>query len=118
MRKLILTALIALPAAALAADKPATPAAAQKTSVRHLDVKVTASGFEPKDLKLKKGEPTEITFTRVAEGTCITAVVGLTKNKIDLPLNKPVTVTLTPEKTGTIPFSCPMGMGDGKVVVE
>ena len=46
---------------------------------------------------------------------------GLSRTRernLDLPLNKAVSVTVTPKKTGVEPFHCSaMGMGDGKLVV-
>jgi plastocyanin domain-containing protein len=111
-------------APAFAADPPQpTPAApaAKPQAGRKVEIKVTEEGFVPREIKLKKGEPTTLAFTRVTESTCMTAV-DIPDEKVtelELPLNKTVTVTVTPKKKGIEKFHCSaMGMGDGKLVVE
>jgi plastocyanin domain-containing protein len=105
------SAALSLPA--LAGDAPAAG--------KRVEIKVTRAGFEPRQIKLKKGEPVTLVFTRTTEETCITAVdipdEGV--QGLDLPLGKPVSVTLTPKKAGTEPFHCTaMGMGNGKLIVR
>lgn len=76
-------------------------------------------GYTPSTIVLKKGKPVEITFLRKDNSSCLEEVV-LSDFKIRqfLPLNKKVTVTITPAKTGEFPFSCGMGMYHGKIVVK
>ena len=115
MRTLVLAVLF-LAAPALAADQPAAPAAGRKA-----EIKVTDAGFQPKDVKAKKGEPLTLVFTRVTDATCIKAIdIPDAKVKgFELPLNKPVSLTLTPGKPGVMAFHCTaMAMGDGKIIVE
>jgi membrane fusion protein, copper/silver efflux system len=111
----LLALLVALPA--LAADQ-ATPApAAGKT----IEIKVTDAGFEPREIKLKRGEAVTLVFTRTTDQTCITAVdiPGEKVKDFQLPLNKPVSLTLKPMKAGTQPFHCSaMAMGNGKLIVQ
>jgi len=56
---------------------------------------------------------------RQAEGTCGTEIVipeyGV---KRALPLNKPVVVAFTPNKSGEFSFKCGMAMLRGKIVVQ
>lgn len=97
------------------AKAAATPAAGK------LEVKVTDMGFEPQEIRVKKGEPVNIAFTRTTKDTCIKAVdfpeQGVKNFK--LPLNKTVSLKLTPKEAGTYPFHCTaMQMGDGKLIVE
>ena len=110
----LLAVLVALPA--LAGDKaPAAPAAGNK-----IEIKVTENGFEPKEIKVKKGEPVTLSFLRTTDRTCIKAIdIPAEKVKaLDLPLNKAVAVTITPAKAGVEKFHCTaMAMGDGKIVV-
>jgi Cu(I)/Ag(I) efflux system membrane fusion protein len=85
------------------------------------EIKVTDDGFVPSEVKVKKGEPATLVFTRTTERTCITAIdipdEGV--KKVELPLNKPVAVTITPKKAGVEAFHCSaMAMGNGKIVVE
>ena len=88
---------------------------------KKVEIKVTDDGFVPREIKVKKGQPTTLVFTRVTDGTCITAI-DIPDEKVkefQLPLNKPVSLTVTPKKKGVEKFHCSaMGMGDGKLVVE
>jgi len=116
----LLAALTLSTSPALAAEKGAGGAKAVKAAAR-VEIKVTDDGFVPKDVKLKRGQPTALVFTRVTENTCITAI-DIPDEKVkelELPLNQPVTITVTPKKKGVEKFHCSaMGMGDGKLVVE
>ena len=116
MRLVALLALVvALPV--LAADKaPAAHAAA----ARKIEIKVTENGFEPREIKVKKGQPVTLSFLRTTDRTCIKAIdIPAEKVKgFELPLNKPVELTIKPAKAGVEKFHCTaMAMGDGKIVV-
>jgi plastocyanin domain-containing protein len=108
MRKaLLLALLLALPAAA------ADPA--------KVEVKVTDAGFEPREIAARKGQPLAITFLRTTDRTCIKAIdIPAEKVKgFELPLNKPVTLTITPQRVGVEAFHCTaMAMGNGRIVVK
>jgi plastocyanin domain-containing protein len=109
----LLIALVLL-GAAPALSEEARPAG------KKVEIKVTDAGFEPREIKLKKGEPVTLVFTRTTDRTCITAVdiPGENVKEFQLPLKKAVSLPLTPRKAGTQPFFCSaMGMGDGKLVV-
>lgn len=102
-------------AAPAAAEEPA-PAAA-----RQIPIQVTEKGFAPQEVRVKQGEPTTLVFTRLTDRTCITAIDIPAENvkKLELPLNKPVSLTITPKKKGIEKFHCSgMAMGDGRIVVE
>jgi len=83
-----------------------------------IEMRVTNSGFVPATLKIKRG----VSVKWVIKGDQIT---GCT-NKIIVPslnISKPLKngdniVEFTPTETGTIPFSCWMGMVKGKFIVE
>jgi plastocyanin domain-containing protein len=114
MRK-ALVALALLAAAPVFAAEPASKGGPK------VEIKVTDDGFVPSQVKLKKGQPTTLVFTRVTDNTCITAI-DIPDEKVkefELPLNKAVSLTVTPKKKGVEKFHCSaMGMGDGKLVVE
>jgi plastocyanin domain-containing protein len=126
MRHVIaLAALLSLaPASGLAAGDQGAAGkapAAEATAGRKIEIQVNEEGFQPREVKLKKGEPVTLVFTRVTDRTCITAVDIPDENvkKLKLPLNQPVALTLTPKKAGVEAFHCTaMGMGNGKLVVE
>ncbi len=110
----------ALLALALLATAPAF-AAEPATGGKKVDIKVTDDGFVPREIKVKKGQPTTLVFTRVTDATCITAIdiPDEQVKQFELPLNKAVSLTVTPKKKGVEKFHCSArGMGDGRLIVE
>jgi len=109
MKKLLLAIALAAAAPALAGEG------------RKVEIKVTDAGFEPREVKTKKGEPLTLVFTRTTERTCITAVDIPAENvkNLKLPLHQAVSITVTPKKAGVEKFHCTaMAMGNGKLVVQ
>jgi plastocyanin domain-containing protein len=110
---MLLTALAALTFSvpALAAE----PAKAGKT----VQMTVTSEGFVPPRIEAKKGEPLTLVITRKTDRTCATEIVvkeyGINQ---PLPLDKPVTVTFTPKKSGEVRYACGMDMISGTLVVQ
>lgn len=95
------------------------PAQTNETKVQTAKIMVTDKGYEPASLNLKQGVPARVTFTRTTESACAEEIVLPDyKIKQKLPLNKPVVVNFTPEKTGTFAFTCGMKMMKGQVVVK
>ena len=86
---------------------------------REVQVVVTSNGFEPAEIKTKKGEPLRLVITRKTEKTCATEVVikdlGI---NMKLPLNEAVAIDLTPKKDGQLRYACGMDMISGVIVVE
>lgn len=112
MTKIIRYFLFAPLALALAA-----PASAAKPRV--IEMSLTDAGLVPAEVKLNKGEPVRIAFTRKTDRTCMFDIVipdaGVKKA---VPLNKTVDVEFTPAKTGTLRVLCGMGMQFGRLVVN
>lgn len=87
-------------------------------NVQIVEMHVTSSGFQPAVLKIKKDIPVKW----IVKGDQLT---GCT-NKIIVPsleISKALVsgdniINFTPKTTGTIPFSCWMGMVQGKFIVE
>lgn len=83
-----------------------------------IEMRVTSRGFEPNNFKLKKGVPVKW----VIKGDQVTSCT----NKIIVPsldISKAISfgenvIRFTPDKAGTIPFSCWMGMVRGKFIIE
>ena len=84
------------------------PAAPSKT----IRVTVDGKGFHPAQVEIKVKRPTRLVFVRKSDQTCATAVhcpaLGIAETR--LPLNREVTINLTPAKVGSFPFGCPMDM--------
>jgi plastocyanin domain-containing protein len=123
--RLALLAFLALVAACPPAGDEAAPApsrsAAPAEAGGRVEIKVTDSGFEPREVKVKRGRPVTLVFTRVTDHTCIKAVdipdEGV--KGFELPLDRAVSLTLTPKKAGVEAFHCTaMGMGNGKIIVS
>lgn len=76
-------------------------------------------GYTPSTIVIANGKSTKITFTRKDPSPCLEEVVleGFSIRKT-LPLDKSVTIELTPTKTGEFPFSCSMNMFHGKIIVR
>jgi plastocyanin domain-containing protein len=88
-------------------------------AARTIDLAVTEKGFEPDKIEVKKGEPVHLVVTRKTDATCATELViqdqGVRK---ELPLNKPVSVDFTPQKSGEVRYACGMGMIGGVLLVQ
>jgi len=103
------------PPPAAAVDSTASPA----TSEAVMRVTVSEQGFQPARIRVRVGVPARITFVRTTDATCATEVMIPTLNiKRALPLNEPVTVEFTPQKTGDVEFICGMRMLRGTIVVQ
>lgn len=91
----------------------APPAANNSQTV---SIAVTQDGFVPAQVSVKVGQPVKLVVTRQVEVTCATSLVmkdfGINQ---ELPLNKAVTVTVTPKKAGEYRFACPHGHLSGVV---
>ena len=75
-------------------------------------------GYQPEVISIKKGKLTKINFLRTDPSSCLEEVV-LTDFKVRkyLPLNKKITIQITPQKSGEFAFSCGMNMFHGKIKV-
>jgi cobalt-zinc-cadmium efflux system membrane fusion protein len=103
------------PPAAADVDSTAAPGSPQNIS----RVIVSEKGFEPARVPVRSGVPARITFVRTTDATCATEVLIPALNITRaLPLNQPVTVEFTPQKTGDVEFTCGMRMFKGTVVVQ
>lgn len=76
-------------------------------------------GYTPNTIQIPKGKTTKITFFRKDPSSCLEEVVlGDFKIRKFLPLNKRVTVEVTPQKEGEYGFACGMNMFHGKIIVN
>ncbi len=74
-------------------------------------------GYSPDVISIPKGRTTRIKFIRKDTSSCLEEVV-LSDFKIRkfLPLNKKVTVEVTPQKEGEYRFECGMNMYHGRII--
>ena len=85
---------------------------------KKVDIKVEG-GYSPSTIVLRNGRKTTLTFLRTDPSSCLEEVV-LSDFKVRkfLPLKKPVSIEITPEKVGEFPFECGMNMFHGKILVR
>lgn len=116
LRSLPIVVLLSLSALACG---PISAAGAEpkKPVTREIALKLTEQGFEPADFTVKKGEPLKLVITRTTDVTCAKQiVVDEYAVRAELPLNKPVTVSFTPTKTGALRYGCAMDKMVGGVI--
>ncbi len=82
------------------------------------EIDVTGRGYSPTYIKVKSGEPVNLTLKSVDAFSCASAFripsLGIEKN---LQPNDNQTITFTPTKPGVIAFNCSMGMYRGVIDV-
>lgn len=115
-----LTTLVALSSFACsdaqATDQSPVKSTKPKTA-KKVAINVSEKGYAPAHVDAEAGAPVTLVFTRTTEKGCGTSVVFPGHDiKKDLPLNKPVEITLTPKAKETISFTCGMGMYKGSIV--
>lgn len=75
-------------------------------------------GYTPNTIKIKHGKTTTLTFIRKDTNSCLEELVFPDfKIKEYLPMNKPVTITLSTKETGTSGFHCAMNMFHGRIEI-
>lgn len=84
------------------------------------EVTITVQGgYDPAEVKLKRGIPARLVFDRRETSGCSEEVVipafGI---RTFLPAFQKTTVELKPEKAGSFEFTCGMSMLRGRLVVE
>ena len=98
---------------------PSLPQQAPPKASQRREISVTSKGFSPAEITVEKNTAVELVFLRTTDDTCAKKVVfpGLKTTK-ELPLNTPVSVAWTPDRSGTVEFVCGMNMFKGAVVVK
>ncbi len=75
-------------------------------------------GYKPNTIVVPANKKSTITLTRTDPNSCLEEIlVSDFKIKRFLPLNTPVTITLSPVKAGTYDMHCGMSMFHGKIIV-
>lgn len=79
---------------------------------------VVEGGYKPNTIKIKQGKPVTLTFLRKDPNTCLEEInFPDYKIKEYLPLNKPVTINLSPPHPKIGSFYCGMNMFHGRIEV-
>ena len=104
--------------AAACSSGSVTPSAAAP-SRRESSVEVGASGYSPSEVAAAAGEEVRLVFTRTSDEGCGQQLVFPDMNiRRDLPLDEAVPVDITMPASGSVAFTCGMGMYRGSVVVR
>ena len=81
-------------------------------------ITVSANGYEPSSIPVKKGQPVKLAFYRADANNCGGEVIFAKQNiRKKLPVGETVLVEFTPTEAGEIGFACGMDMLRGKLVV-
>ena len=104
----------------LARRGTATAEISETRESRTQEVTITVQGgYEPAEVKLRRGIPARLVFDRQETSGCSEEVVipefGIRKF---LPAFQKTTVELKPETAGSFEFTCGMSMLRGRLVVE
>ena len=76
-------------------------------------------GYTPDTIVVRRGKPVRLNFRREETASCSDKVIFADFQKsADLPTGETVAVELLPKEPGEFPFSCPMGMFRGRLIVE
>ncbi len=99
-----------------------TAAAESPKPAARIEIAVTSDGFAPNNIKVQAKQPVTLVFTRKTDVTCAKSVVVTLgegkKIERELPLNKPVAISVTFPKSGTLSYACSMDMVKGVVLVQ
>lgn len=95
------------------------PKAQRAASAGPLEVLVDNGVYTPASIEVTAGKPVTLRFLRKDPSPCAEKVLfdELGVNA-DLPLNKPVVVTVTPMKPGEYEFTCQMRMYRGRLIAR
>jgi hypothetical protein len=89
----------------------------QNNGIQEVNMDVSASGYSPNSFVIKQDVPVKWNIN-VKELTSCNGELVLNAYGIDIKLKQGLnTVQFTPDKTGTIPFSCGMGMLHGSFII-
>lgn len=80
---------------------------------------VVKGGYSPEVISIPKEKTTVLNFTRTDSSSCLEEVV-IPNFKVQkyLPMNKKISIPITPQKEGQYEISCGMNMFHGKIIVK
>lgn len=98
---------------------PVAEAREKRARIQEATITLTSKGYQPERVRLRRGIPARLTFVRKFTATCATEVI-IEKYRIrrELPINRPVVIEFTPEKSGELEYTCSMKMVGGKISIR
>ena len=110
-RFLLLNLVLILVFSAVSAD-------AKPGKIKTVRINISQQGYAPAYVRVKRGQTVRLVFYRADQNNCGEELVFPALNiKREIPVRRPVVVTLTPRRTGEISFACGMDMYRGKILV-
>ncbi len=91
----------------------------QEVAITADSVDITVDGgYQPEVISISKGKTTTLNFTRKDSSSCLEEII-LSDFRVrkSLPLNKTISIPITPQQTGEFIYSCGMNMFHGKIKV-
>lgn len=90
----------------------------EKTAVVSTDIKIAVSGgYSPATVYIPVGKPAKFTFLRTDANSCLEElIIPDLKISKDLPLNSPISITVTITSPGKYLFHCGMNMYHGQII--
>jgi plastocyanin domain-containing protein len=100
------------------APEPAEPE--MVNGVQVVEIEVGPMGYDPRAIRLERGVPARLVFTRTVDSECSSQVQipAFDVPVTDLPMNEPVAVEFTPTETGDFEFVCGMDMQRGSLLIQ
>ncbi|CAN5708865.1 hypothetical protein BH11MYX3_BH11MYX3_31780 [soil metagenome] len=86
--------------------------------VRSIPIEAGKDGYVPDKIAGKPGEKLKLVFTRTVDSECLAQVKVAGGTAVDLPMNKPVELSVTVPTTGQLTFACGMDMFTGVIVAD
>ncbi|MDQ3798661.1 MAG: cupredoxin domain-containing protein [Acidobacteriota bacterium] len=101
-----------------AAVSPVSAAAVNPRKIKTVRINISQQGYRPASVSVRKGQTVRLVFYRADANNCGEELVFPALNiKREIPVRKPVVVTLKPRRTGELSFACGMDMYRGKILV-
>ncbi|MBD0369297.1 MAG: cupredoxin domain-containing protein [Pyrinomonadaceae bacterium] len=101
------------------APKTKQAQAASAVPTDAIRINVTASGYEPSEISVKRGQAVKLAFYRADAQNCAGTITFPKLNiSRQLPVGEAVVIEVTPTETGELSFTCGMGMYKGTLIVE
>jgi plastocyanin domain-containing protein len=100
------------------AERSAASASVGAGGVQEVTIRVKG-GYEPAEVRVKRGAPVRLVFDRQETNGCSEEVVfpdfGVRRF---LPAHRKTTVEISPDRAGSFEFTCGMSMLRGRLTVE
>lgn len=97
-----------------------TQARAEMVGEGAQELEITVKGgYSPDTIVVRKDTPVRLKFTRKETADCSERVIFADfKVSKKLPANETTVVEFVPDRAGEFPFTCGMGMYQGKLIVQ